>query len=160
MSWFILIDNQNENDCIWNRSYSGTTVYRHSLSVRHRGRCFPCTRMMNTNMSYKYSNASHSLLIIWFLFHMPQRKLIEHKNWSQICSLNVPPRSLPLKVSRETSRSQISLFPLSPCLPLPQPHHLLSCSENQEISSEMVPPSQKSHYSGMIPSAAAQVLFF
>lgn len=122
MSWLILINNQNENDFIRNTSYSGTTVHRHSLSVRHRGRCFPCTRMTNINISYKYSNASHSSLIIWFLFHMSQKNLIEQKNWSQIRSLNVSPRSLSLKVSCETSRSQISLSPF-----LPAPNHI-TCS--------------------------------
>lgn len=158
MSWLILINNQNENHRIWNTSYSGTTEHKLSLSVRHRGRCFPCTRMTNINIAYKYSDASHASLITWFLFHTSQRKLIERKNRSQIHSLNVSSGSLSLKASCETSRSQISLFPLSP-LPSP-PHHLQSCSENREISSEMVPLSQKSHYSGMIPSAAAQVLFF
>lgn len=129
-----------------------------SLSVRHRGRCPLHTRMTNINISYKYSNASHASFIIRFLFHMLQRKLRECKNWSQTCNLNLSPCSLSTKV---VSLKDIKFpsFP-SPISPSPQPHHLQSCSENREISSEMVPPSQKSHYSGMIPSAAAQVLFF
>lgn len=119
MFWLILINNQNENYCIWSTSYSDNTAHRHSLSVRHTGRCFPHTRMtnMNINISYKYSNASHSSPIIWLLFHTLQRKLIERKNWSQIRNLNISPRSLSLKVSCETSRSKVSFFAISPSLP-------------------------------------------
>lgn len=119
MFWLILINNKNENYCIWSTSYSGNTVHRHSLSVRHTGRCLLRIRMMNINISHKYSNASHSSLMIWFLFHMSQRKLTERENWSQIRNLNVSPQSLSLKVSCETSRSKVSLFALSPSLPTP-----------------------------------------
>ena len=83
-------------------------LHTSSLSVRHRGRCLPCTRMTNINISHKYSNASHLSLIIRFLFHTLKRKLIKCKNWSQIHSLNLSPRNLPLKDFK------ISNFPLSP----------------------------------------------
>lgn len=84
-----------------------------SLFVRHRGRCPPRRRMTNINISYKYSNASHASFTIRFLFHMLQRKLRECKNCSQIHNLNLSPCSLSMKLSCESSKSQISLFSLS-----------------------------------------------
>lgn len=71
MSWLILINNQNY--CIWSTSYSGTTVHRHSLSVRHRGRYLPYTRMTNINISYKYSHASHSSLNLISFSHVTKK---------------------------------------------------------------------------------------
>lgn len=128
-----------------------------SLSVRHRERCLLHTSMTNINISYKYSNASHTSLWLDFFFTCCKENWENTKTGHRYTILTC---SLSIKVSCEPSRSQISLFPLSHYLPPPNHITCKSCSENREISSEMVPPSQKSHYSGMIPSAAAQVLFF
>lgn len=110
MSW--IINNQNQNYCIWSTSYPGATA--HILLSSEAQRQMPSTYKDD---EYKYivqifkciTCITHKQISFSYL----QRKLRERKNWSQICRLNLSPSSLFMKVSCEPSRSQISLFPLS-----------------------------------------------
>lgn len=93
-----------------------------SLSVRHRERCLLHTSMTNINISYKYSNASHTSLWLDFFFTCCKENWENTKTGHRYAILTC---SLSIKVSCEPSRSQISLFPLSHYLP--PPNHI-TCS--------------------------------